>query len=217
LRDRISDPSLSVLLVLEISIIFFAAPLALKCWPLGEVVLDVLTWTVVVIVVFLSNRRGAIFSILLGLVLLSADFWSGAAWLPFDPRVLGYVGSILGFSAVTWVAHAVFAPGRVTARRVQGAVVVYLNLAMIFASVYRLIGKLNPAAFNNAIASASPSALGTMLYFSLVTLTTTGYGDVTPVDPFARSVANLEAIIGQFYLANTIARLVALEIADRRR
>ena len=55
------------------------------------------------------------------------------------------------------------------------------------------------------------------LYYTTVTLTTTGYGDITPVDPFARGLANLEAVIGQFYLAITVARLIALEIADRRR
>jgi hypothetical protein len=57
----------------------------------------------------------------------------------------------------------------------------------------------------------------TMLYFSLTTLTTTGYGDIVAVDPFARSLANLEAILGQFYLAITVARLVTLELQDRHR
>jgi Ion channel len=218
LRDRIRDPSLSVLLVLEISIIFLTAPLAAKGLPLAEIVVDVLTWTVVAVIVVLSDRPAAIVSLLLAVGLISADFWSSAAWLPVSPRVLSYIGSILGFSALTWVVvHAVFAPGRITAQRVQGAAVVYLNLAMIFASVYRLIAELNPAAFNNASAPDRSTELGTMLYFSLVTLTTTGYGDVTPVDPFARGLANLEAVIGQFYLAITIARLVTLEIADRRR
>ena len=56
-----------------------------------------------------------------------------------------------------------------------------------------------------------------MLYFSLTTLTTTGYGDIVPVDPLARSMANLESIIGQFYLAITVARLVTLELEHRRR
>ena len=55
-----------------------------------------------------------------------------------------------------------------------------------------------------------------MLYFSLNTLTTTGYVDIVAVDPFARSLANLEGVIGQFYLAVTVARLVTLELADRR-
>jgi Ion channel len=56
-----------------------------------------------------------------------------------------------------------------------------------------------------------------MVYFSLTTLTTTGYGDIVAVDPLARSLANLEAVIGQFYLATTVARLVTLQLADRRR
>jgi hypothetical protein len=48
-------------------------------------------------------------------------------------------------------------------------------------------------------------------------LTTTGYGDIVAVDPLARSLANLESVLGQFYLAITVARLVTLELADRRR
>ena len=56
-----------------------------------------------------------------------------------------------------------------------------------------------------------------MLYFSLTTLATTGYGDIMPVEPFARSLANLESVLGLFYLAITVARLVTLEVEDRRR
>src|SRR6202040_2766964 len=68
-----------------------------------------------------------------------------------------------------------------------------------------------------AAPAGGPDELATMLYFSLTTLTTTGYGDIVPVDPFARSLANLESVIGQFYLAITVARLVTLELEDRRR
>jgi hypothetical protein len=216
-QGRIRDPSLTLILILDLSIIFFSAPLAAKGLPLADKILDVSTWTMVVVVVLLSHRWGAIVSIALALALLSLDL-SQMAWLPIAPSVLGHTGSILGFAALTWVvAHAVFAPGRITYQRVQGAIVVYLNLALIFASVYRLIWELSPAAFNHALGSGGgPGDLGTLLYFSLTTLTTTGYGDITPVDPVARSAANLEAVIGQFYLAITIARLVALEIAERR-
>ena len=113
--------------------------------------------------------------------------------------------------------HAVYAPGRITSRRLQGAVVVYLNLALIFASVFSLIWELRPASFNNlSLADGVPAELDTMMYFSLTTLTTTGYGDIVPVDPFARSLANLKSVLGQFYLAITIARLVTLELEGRR-
>jgi hypothetical protein len=96
-------------------------------------------------------------------------------------------------------------------------VVVYLNLAIIFGAAFSLIWDLNPTAFANLSApTGGPDELATMLYFSLTTLTTTGYGDIVPVDPFARSLANLESIIGQFYLAITVARLVTLELEDRR-
>ena len=59
--------------------------------------------------------------------------------------------------------------------------------------------------------------MATIPDFNLTTLTTTGYGDIVPIDPFARSLANLESGLGQFYLAVTVARLVTLELAGRRR
>jgi hypothetical protein len=81
-----------------------------------------------------------------------------------------------------------------------------------------MIGELSPGAFANIVAGMGRSEeVATMLYFSLTTLTTTGYGDIVPLDPFARSLANLESVIGPFYLAITVARLVTMELADRRR
>jgi hypothetical protein len=214
-QDRIRDASLSVILVLEIFIVFVSAPLAVKGLPLARVVVDILTWTTVVLIVLLSHRWGAIVMIIAGLALLLTDFLNPAAWSPVVSSVCRAGGGVLEFSALAWVvAHAVFAPGRITPQRLQGSVVVYLNLGLIFASAYRLIGELNPTAFNNAGGQAAE--YGTMLYFSLTTLTTTGYGDISPVDPFARGLANLEAVLGQFYLAITVARLVSLQIADRR-
>jgi hypothetical protein len=65
--------------------------------------------------------------------------------------------------------------------------------------------------------STWPDELVTMLYFSLSTLTTAGYGDIVPVDPFARTPAKLKAVLGQFYLTIATARHVRLGLADRRR
>ena len=89
---------------------------------------------------------------------------------------------------------------------------------MIFASVYGLVWQLIPGAFANlAVPTADQQEVAVTLYFSLTTLTTTGYGDIVPVDPFARSLANLESVVGPIFLAITVARLVSMELADRRR
>ena len=89
---------------------------------------------------------------------------------------------------------------------------------LIFASVYGLIWELISGAFANiAVPTGDQQEVAVTLYFSLTTLTTTGYGDIVPVDPFARSLANLESVVGPIFLAISVARLVSMELADRRR
>ena len=167
----------------------------------------------------LSHRRGAIIMILVGLAATLAGILFDGAWPAIVVTVLHRGGMILTFSALTWVvSHAVYASGPITSHRLQGAVVLYLNIATIFASAFTLIWEVNPVGFGNLPApTGGAGELATMLYFSLTTLTTTGYGDIVPLDPFARSLATLESITGQLYLATAIARLVTLELQDRRR
>jgi hypothetical protein len=217
-RDRVRDPSLTVLLILELCAIFLAVPLAARGLPIARVVTEALVLAVLVIVVMLSHRWGAIVLILLGLAAIAASIILSGDAAPAATTVLRPAGDIIAFSALTWVvAHAVYAPGRITFHRLQGAVVLYLSIATMFASAYGLIWALTPGAFANVYAQVGgPEEAGTLLYFSLTTLTTTGYGDIVPVDPFARSLANLESLLGQFYLAITVARLVTLELEDRR-
>jgi hypothetical protein len=75
-----------------------------------------------------------------------------------------------------------------------------------------------PDAFANLHASARGDLeTAELMYFSLTTLTTPGYGDILAVDPFARSLANLESVLGVFYIAITVTRLVTLELRDRGR
>jgi len=198
---------------------FLAAPLAAKGLPAARVVADTLVLAALVIVVMLSQKWGAIISILLGLAATLASFVPNEQLPLATTAMLRRGGNILVFSALIWVvAHAVYAPGRITSHRLQGAVVIYLSLAAIFALAFGLIWELSPDAFVNlAIPAGGPQEVATMLYFSFTTLTTTGYGDIVAVDPFARCLANLESVLGQFYLAITVARLVTLELEDRRR
>ena len=218
-QDRLRDPALTVLLALELCTIFLAVPLAAKGLPIAQAVGDTLILFVIAIVVMLSLRWNAIILILLGLAAHFASVVVNAEASPISVATLRRGGDILTFSALTWVvAHAVYAPGRITFRRLQGAIVMYLNFATIFAAAYGLIWELSPGAFANLVApEGGPEEIGSMLYFSFTTLTTTGYGDIVAIDPFARSLANFESVLGQFFIAITVARLVTMELADRHR
>jgi len=78
------------------------------------------------------------------------------------------------------------------------------------------MGLLVPKAFSGISFEDSSALANNAIYFSFVTLTSTGYGDVFPVHPMARSLYNLETILGQLYPATLLARLVSREIEGRR-
>src|SRR6516225_10706592 len=120
-QDRIRDPSLTVLLVLQLCTIFVAAPLAAKGLPMARTVADTLVLAVLAIVVMLSRKWGAIVVILLGLAATVASFLPTGEWSPVSRTIARHGGAILVFSALVWVvAHAVYAPGRITLHRLQG-------------------------------------------------------------------------------------------------
>jgi hypothetical protein len=127
-------------------------------------------------------------------------------------------GRLLAISALSVViAKAVFGPGRVTMHRVQGAIVLYFNFALFFFTLYQLVNVLVADAFSGLPATGAEYGSGAaLLYFSFGTLTTAGFGDIKPIYPIARNLANLEAIIGQLFPATLLARLVSLEIDHRK-
>lgn len=109
--------------------------------------------------------------------------------------------------------------GAITTHRIQGAIAVYLMLGLIWAFAYSLVELQVPGSFQLPAAAAANGTTGmrSFVYFSFVTLTTLGYGDVIPLSSGARTLATLEALAGQLYLAVLVARLVALQIAHSRR
>ena len=114
------------------------------------------------------------------------------------------------------VLSQVLRKGPVTPYRIQGAIVVYLLLGFAWSAAYELVAGLIPRAFQlpESLAAGGRATYG-LVYFSFITLTTTGYGDVTPAHPVTRSLAVAEALTGQLYLAILIARLVSLRISSR--
>jgi hypothetical protein len=109
----------------------------------------------------------------------------------------------------------VFQTGSVTAHRIRGAIVVYLLLGGMWSLFYQLAALTIPHSFHfpGDLAIGDPAALQrTLTYFSFTTLTTTGFGDITPITPLTRTLAMFEALTGQLYLVITLARLVSLAV-----
>ncbi|HXH28267.1 MAG TPA: potassium channel family protein, partial [Candidatus Polarisedimenticolia bacterium] len=128
----------------------------------------------------------------------------------------------LGIATAT-ILREVVRDGAVTAIRIERAICVYLLIGAVWAYLYSLAGLADPGAFSvppgpaaGGAATGNPVGLGPMFYYSFVTLTTLGYGDVLPLSHLARTLSWLEAAFGQFYLAVLVARLVGLQILHMR-
>jgi hypothetical protein len=118
----------------------------------------------------------------------------------------GLTAVFFGLIAVA-IVLSVLKSQRVTMGVISAALCVYLLFGFVMALIYFIIHALEPAAF-----VLKSGELSDFIYFSFVTLSTVGYGDITPVAPIVRSFAYVEAIAGQFYMAVLISRLVALHV-----
>jgi hypothetical protein len=216
LRQRWSDPLLTALTVLIVIMLFVAAPLQAS----GIIVFQAFELAFALVLVagafVMSGSRTAVVAMLVSLLMATI----GAVFRLRSPSGLDinlFAGAwlVMGITMIWVVWGAVFAPGKITYHRVMGAVLLYLTIAVIFVPLFAFVGSTIPKAFNGISMQDTPALASNLIYFSFVTLTTTGYGDVFPVHPIARSLCNVEAIIGQLYPATLLARLVTLEMAHR--
>lgn len=136
----------------------------------------------------------------------------------FGMLFLGYV--------IVQLLGLVFQSRRVTADTIFASLCAYLLLATFWMYAYSLLELFDEGAFFYSMMSDQPRIMrlgaepaGIELYYSLVTMTTLGFGDIVPVSPAARSLTSLQAVVGQLYLAVLVARLVGLHVAEsvRRR
>jgi len=215
-RDRFRDPMLTVLAVLLAFILFVHLPLAARD-VFDPPVMNVAIALVIATSVAVVSRR------VVAVIAIASAGAVGLAAMLIAPHTMLAAGVANGAAlvflvALSWVvADAVFAPGRVTLHRILGAIVLYLNVGSLFLIAYYLLAILIPHAFSGVPTPFHHAALRASLsYFSFETLTSAGYGDIMPLHPFARSLANVEGIIGQLFPATFLARIVTLELAFRR-
>ena len=213
-----SDHALTALLVLEVLILFVAAPLAGMGLRLPLFSGALLVAPLIITIVIISTSTGARVMVSLAAVLAAAGLASRINHPTLVTVWLGHLAVIAAVVAMSLViGKAVFAPGRITHHRIEGAVILYLNIAVAFTSIDRMISELDPNAFADVAGhQTETAAVSTMLYFSFTTLTATGFGEILPINPLARSMANLESVLGQLYLAILLARLVSMHVESRK-
>jgi voltage-gated potassium channel len=135
--------------------------------------------------------------------------------------------SILGFAAYTaligFLLVAIYCTLRqvifdkeVSANRLLGAISLYLMLGVLWAAAYTVTELAAPGSFNGLTAEHGGPWNSNWLYFSFVTMTTLGYGDLLPISTIARLLAYMQAVFGQLYIAILVAGLVSAYITDRQ-
>jgi hypothetical protein len=207
------DRGLSIFLAAMVAIIVVPAlgPVGLPGRLLGDALVTLMLVSGAAAV---ADRPRAV--LIVSVIMVAALLVRWASWLfpTADLAVWREISTLVTLVALCCVVLAlVLRRGPITTRRIEGAIAVYLLLGFSWAQAYELVALWHPGAFTGAV-----DGRGSLpwTYYSFVTLTTMGYGDIMPVHPLARAGAVLEALTGQLYLTIMLARLVSLELQSRR-
>ena len=148
--------------------------------------------------------------VVLGLILAILIWFRFERVYRSEVELLHSVVGLIFFSVVVFAMLRDILTGhhKVDLSLIMGAVCVYLLIGVTFEYLFELVFFLNPESFNGV--SQDSLEHGPFFYFSIVTLTTLGYGDITPVTRITRSLVSFEAVVGQIYLTVLVARLVGM-------
>jgi voltage-gated potassium channel len=162
---------------------------------------------------------GRLFHIGIGLASAGIILSILSASTPGDSYSIPSFAAAFGFVIITVRATAsqVIFDNEISANRVVGAISLYLLLGVFWAIIYAVIEQIGHGSFQGLSAPLSQGWSSDWLYFSFVTMTTLGYGDITPVSETARTFAYMQAVFGQFYIAILVAGLVSGYITQQQR
>ena len=215
------------ILLASLLLFFLAAPVFqwLPSLMLTRLSTFLLFVAVLVSAVAVAGRHSRWRPALIALVLIAALLQLGALTTDSNWMVVGfYLINLLFMGWIAWLTISRLVRSRnANYETISASICGYILLIILWANTYSLLDTVMTGAFfysqeNSGVAPIMQFGLGDgmmSLYYSFVTMTTLGYGDVLPVAPPARVLAALQAFVGQVYIAVLVARLVGLQIAAR--
>ncbi len=209
LFDRQPGWHFSLMLALEVIFLFIAVP-ALSAGDASQSIVTSLQLVIAAIAIALLAKSP-------WLRLALATSFGLTLFARFLPGILPQTTSLAmvftyNFLVTGAMAWAVLGPGVVNHHRIAGAVFIYLNIALLFGVAYSILTLVTPDALSG-LHNVMPGHASMMIHYSFTTLTAVGDGAVSPHSPFARSLADMETVIGQLFPAILLSRLVGLHLA----
>ncbi len=134
---------------------------------------------------------------------------------------LYYIHLLMLFCFYVWAVwlamRQVLFSGTISINEIVGAICIYLLMGLIWTLMYLFLAQAIPGAFNGIEQLVWYDNFANIAYYSFVTLTTLGYGDISPVAPVARFLVYMEAVVGVFYMAMLVASLIGVGISDAQK
>ena len=157
-----------------------------------------------------------------GYTIASALLLLAVAMIAYETQLLLLIYTSLATSymiyIVVLVVNQIFTGGTITAYKIGGGIATYVLLGQIWASLYFAIYIIHPGSFQyGGELIKNEEAIKQLSYFSIVTLTTIGYGDITALSSVARMLVMIEGLLGQLFPAIFIAKLVSLQIEGSKK
>lgn len=178
----------------------------------------ILLATIITMVIGVWSIRSSRYIFNMGLALLTLAVLTSLLINFLNVRELEfiYISLLLLFFLLTLkpaLEQALFS-GQITKNNIIGSICIFLLLGLIWTMLYLLISEFTPNAFSGIESAGWKKNLPDFIYFSFVTLTTLGFGDILPVSPLARFLVYMEAVVGIFYMAIVVSSLVGAKMPE---
>ena len=218
-RRITTEDNFAYLTVALLMFLFIGALSDQLAWEIGDLLIEAATVLTLAIGIWSIKSERRWFRTGIGLTTALLLVVATGALLEAAELHLAHLLIMLVFFVLTAVLafqQIIFAD-TIDTNKLVGAVCIYILLAMIFGMLYLMVESLFPGSFSGLSAGKWQGDMSRMVYFSFVTLTTLGYGDILPTLPLASFLVYLQAVTGQFYIAILVASMVSAHIAGRQR